>query len=86
MHRERGGERERERACVCMYVCVYVPVITIRVQGFVGLSVTLDPLLEVFHSICLIAVLIIWTRHLHFLFREEVDCKRVVVGTVGCVY
>lgn len=63
-------------------MCVFVPVIIIRVQGFVGLSVTLNPLLEVFHCICFIAVLIVWTRHLHFLFREEVQCKTVAIGTV----
>lgn len=48
-----------------------LPVVLIRVQGLVAGFVTFNSPLEVQHGISFVAVTVIWTRHLHFLEREE---------------
>lgn len=51
-----------------------LPVVLIRVQRLVAGFVALNSSLEIQHGVSLVAVPVVWTRHLHFLHREE-DCQ-----------
>lgn len=51
-----------------------LPVMLIRVQRLVAGFVAFNSPLEIQHGVSLVAVPVVWTRNLHFLYREE-DCQ-----------
>lgn len=53
---------------------IILPVILIGVQRLVAGFVAFNSPLEIQHGVIFVAVPVVWTRHLHFLHREE-DCQ-----------
>ncbi len=53
---------------------IILPVVLIGVQRLVAGFVTFDSPLEIQHGVSLVAVSVVWARHLHLLHREE-DCQ-----------
>ena len=52
----------------------WIPVVLVRVQRLVAGSVALDSLLEIQHGVGLVAVAVVWARHLHFLQKPGGGC------------